>query len=197
MGTAQAHWSAVRRLLALVVAVLASSPVAAHAHGDEGTLEVLEATPDDTGSAVTYRVGLAYANDGDVVEGATVTATATLSGQDETASVTLADAGGGVYEGTVAFPRPGRWVVRFAATEPAAELQASFRVQPPPPTTAAPPVSTVVPTTTVPPEDATLADDEGGDDGPPAFLVVGVFVAGVLMLAAGTALVLRRRREEA
>jgi len=187
----------VRRVLTLVVILLALAPGVAHAHGDEGRLEVVNGTPDDTGSAVTYRVRLTYLNDGDPVDGATVTATPALQGQPPAEAVPMTGTGTGIYEATIGFASPGRWTVRFDAADPLATAETTFRVQPPPPTTEPSAVSTVPPTTTVPADGATLADDDGGSDGPPAFLVVGLVVAGVLLVGGGTALLLRRRRDAA
>jgi hypothetical protein len=186
----------VRRLLVLAVVVSAVLlPVqAASAHGDEGELEVLEATPSDVGSTVTYRVALTYAGDGDPVGGAVVTATAVLPGQPPQAPVTMPSSGDGVYEATVSFPSPGDWTVQFDSEDPVATLQVTFTVEAPPPTTEAPATSTVPPTTAVAPDEATLTDDDGGDDGPPAFLVVGLVVAGLLVVGGGVALFVRRRR---
>jgi hypothetical protein len=81
----------VRRLLAsaavLVVVLLPAD--AAVAHGDEGTLEVVDATPSDVGSSVTYRVALTYANDGDPIDGASVTPTAVLRGSTPEPPITM------------------------------------------------------------------------------------------------------------
>lgn len=178
------------------MAAVVGTSAPAHAHGDEGLLEVVESTPDDTGSSVTYRVLLRYVNDGDIVDGATVTAFATQEGETPSAPVAMTGVGQGIYEATIAFPATGNWRVVFEAAELGARVQDTFRVQPPPPTTVAPTTTSPPPTTAVPPEDATLADDEtSSSDGPPAFLIVGIVVAGVLMLAAGLALVVRRRRD--
>ncbi len=185
-----------RRLLALVVAVLALAPTAAHAHGDEVQLEVVEAIPSDVGSSVTYRVELSYVNDDDPIDGRAVTATAVLRGQPPAEPVTMDGAGQGIYVATISVPSPGAWTVQFDTTAPVATTQATFRVEPPPPTTAtAPTTPAAPPTSAVAPEDATLEEEDDDADGPPTFLIVGVVVAGVLMLGAGTALALRRRRE--
>lgn len=184
----------VRRLLLLAVALVLVAPQAAWAHGDEGELEVVEATPDDTGSAVTYRVRLTYANDGDPVGGATVTATASTVGEAPLAPVTFTPAADGVHEGTVAFPSPGDWSVRFESLDPEAGLTVSFTVaEPPPPTTAPPPTEPSAPPTST---DSTpsLADEGADDEGPPTGLIVGLVVSGLLVVGAGVALVVRRRR---
>ena len=106
----------------------------AAAHGDEVVLEVVEATPSDEGSSVTYRVALTYENDGDGINGATVTATAFLAGGDAAAPQVLTGTGAdGLYEGTVAFSAPGRWRVQFDAADPEAQTSASYRVAAPAP----------------------------------------------------------------
>jgi hypothetical protein len=179
--------------LAVTAAAVLLPAHAAMAHGDEGALEVVEATPSDVGSTVTYRVSLTYANDGDPVDGATVTATAVLQGQPPEPPITMTGANGGIYEATVAFPSAGAWNVQFAADDPVATAQVSFTVEAPPTTTEAPAASTVPPTSAVAPDDATLADDEGDSDGPPLFLFVGLAVAAAMLLSAGVALFIRRR----
>ena len=104
----------------------------AAAHGDEVVLEVVEATPSDEGSSVTYRVALTYENDGDGINGATVTATAFLAGGDPAAPQALTGTGtDGLYEGTIAFSAPGRWRVQFDAADPEAQTSASYRVASP------------------------------------------------------------------
>ncbi len=185
-----------RRLLPLLVAVAAllSTAAPAHAHGEEGRLEVVDATPSDEGSSVTYRVELTYLNDGDPVDGAEVTVTSRQQGQTPSAPQTMEPEGGGIYAATVAFPTPGNWTVQFDTAEPVATVQATFRVEPPPPTTVAPTTVPPPPTTAVESENASLADP-GESDEPPAFLVVGLIVAGVLVVAAAVALLIRRRRE--
>ena len=123
----------------------AADPAAAH--GDEVVLEVVEATPSDEGSAVTYRVALTYENDGDGINGATVTATAFLAGGDPAAPQALTGTGtDGLYEGTIAFSAPGRWRVQFDAADPEAQASATYRVPAP-----APPTTSAAPATTLPP----------------------------------------------
>ncbi len=186
-----------RRLLAAAVLLLAfGSAAPARAHGEEGHLEVVNAVPNGDGSAVTYTVELTYANDGDIVNGAAVTATVHQQGGGAQPPVDLAGAGAGWYSGRIQFPGPGQWRVTFATADPEATVEASYQVPEPPPST----TSTVpAPTTTAPPttevEDAALlADGSGGtDDGPPTGMVVGGLVAAGALLA-GTGVVLVRRR---
>ena len=193
----RARLCAVRRLLVLTVVALLALASPAAAHGDEGLLEVVAATPSDVGSDVTYRVSLVYANDGDAVDGATVTATAVLDGEPQQ-PVTLASAGEpGIYEGTVSFPTAGRWTVRFATEDPPARVQTTFRVEPPPPpTTAAPAPTTSGPPPTSTPVEPQLADEDTDSSGPPVGLIVGLVVTGLAAVAGGVALFVQRRRKE-
>ncbi|MET0913346.1 MAG: FixH family protein [Acidimicrobiales bacterium] len=187
---------------ALVAAVLgltllgAAGPAAAH--GDEVVLEVVEATPSDEGSAVTYQVALTYENDGDGINGATVTATAFLAGGDPAAPQALTGTGtDGLYEGTIAFSAPGQWRVQFDAADPEAQAQASatYRVPAPaPPTTSAAPAITLPPPTSVAVEPTLTEDDtETGGDDPPVGLFAGLAVAGLVFVGAAVYAVRRRR----
>jgi hypothetical protein len=184
----------VRRLLVLALVAFVFAPQAAAAHGGEGLLELVDQTPSDVGSDVTYRVSLVYVNDGDPVGGATVTATPSL-GDQIGSTITLEPAGDGIYEGTVSFPTPGRWTVRFATEDPPARLRTTFRVEPPPPPTTAAPV----PTTSGPPPTSTpiepqLADEDADDSGPPTGLIVGLVLTGLAAVVTATVLVVQRRR---
>ncbi len=132
----------VRRLLVLLVlgavALLGVAP--ALAHGEDGTLEVIDAVPTAAGNEVTYTLELTYANDGDPVDGAVVSATVRQPGAGPQDPIALASIGEGGYAGPVTFPGPGRWTVAFAAIEPAAEIEVTYQVPagPSPATTAAP-----------------------------------------------------------
>ena len=181
---------AVRRLLfcSLLVAVAALGTGPALAHGDEGALEVVDAVPTSAGDEVTYTLELTYANDGDPVDGAIVSATVRGPGGPRE-PIALASIGEGWYAGPVLFPGPGRWTVAFAAIEPAATVEATYEVP------AAPPPTTVAPTTTTvaEPVDADVASVNDVDEGPPAGLVIGAVLAGVALVAVIVILVLRRR----
>lgn len=184
----------VRRLLALlvlgVVTLLGVAPAAAH--GDDGTLEVVDAVPTPAGDEVTYTVELTYANDGDTVDGAVVSATVRGPGGPQE-PLAAASIGEGWYAVPIRFPGPGRWTVTFASVEPAATLEVTYEVPATPPsTTTAPPVTT---TTTPVPVDPTIVtdDDTDLDDGPPAGLIVGAVLAGAALVALVVILILRRR----
>ena len=193
--TADRHNGCVRRLLLfvpLVLTVLAGVDAGpAAAHGDEGILEVIDAVPNASGDEVTYTVELTYANDGEPVDGASVSATVRGPGTGLQEAVPLASIGGGWYAGPVIFPGPGRFTVAFAALEPVAALEAVYEVDAAPPST-----TTTAPTTTsAPPEvdPALVADDDDIDEGPPAGLIVGAVAAGAVLVATVIVLILRRR----
>ena len=94
--------------------------------------------PTSAGDEVTYTVELTYANDGDPVDGAIVSATVRGPGGPRE-PIALASIGEGWYAGPVLFPGPGRWTVAFAAIEPAATIEATYEVPATPPTTTIPP----------------------------------------------------------
>ena len=182
---------AVRRLLfcSVLLAVTAVGAGPALAHGDEGTLEVIDAVPTSAGDEVTYTLELTYANDGDPVDGAIVSATVRGPGGPRE-PIALASIGEGWYAGPVLFPGPGRWTVAFAAIEPAATVEATYEVPATPPTTTIPPTTTTEPTA----GDPDLAADEVDiDDGPPAGLIIGAVVTGAALITAAVVLILRRR----
>jgi YtkA-like len=183
-----------RFLAAAVILAALGSAAPASAHGDEGHLEVVNAVPNADGSAVTYTVELTYANDGDIVDGAAVTATVRQQGGGARPPVDLAGAGSGWYAGTIAFPGPGPWRVTFATAEPEATVEASYQVPEPTPSTTTTVATTTPPPTTEDEEAALLADDGGStDDGPPTGMVVGLTVAGALLIGTAVFLVIRRR----
>ena len=103
-----------KRLLVLIV-LLVALPTTAHAHGDTGTLELLEATVLDDG--VRYVVLLTYANDGETVPDTKVTVAV-----DGTAPVAMSYEGEGRYAATVPAPEGRAHDVVFSSEEPAATL---------------------------------------------------------------------------
>lgn len=181
-------------LLTAGALTLAAPP--AMAQEDEVQMEVVQATPDDTGSSVTYEVALTHVDGGDGINGASINAIGT-SDTASTSPVTLTPGDeDGIYEGTISFPEPGDWLVRMASADPVASLAVTFTVETPSPaTTAAPDPSTNGPPPTSTPIEPQLADDDDGSSGPPIGLVVGLAISGLLMLVvAGTLLIQRRRR---
>lgn len=106
--------------LALGVSAAAIAPLAG-AHGDDGVLTVISATPSGSSSAV--RVKLAYGTDGHPVDGATVTVVADDGAGTKVDPVAMTAAGSpGEYTATVAFPSAGTWNVRVTSVSPSATI---------------------------------------------------------------------------
>ena len=156
-----------RLLLAAIAAVLgALVPVAAQAHGEEGSFEVTSAAPAGD-LTVSYDLLLTYDDDGDAAVGATVTLTGEGPGGATVGPVALAPTGeSGHYGATVTFPTAGAWQLRISGTSPEALLVHPQSVTPVAvpttvaPTTAAPPTTsaaTVPPTTAAPSTPSTSA----------------------------------------
>jgi hypothetical protein len=187
-------------LAAVLVAllVLVAAPRGAAAHDGEGILVV--ETAEAEGTSIHYVVRLTWANDGHAALGATLTATVLgPGGATGAAPVQLTSVDqDGRYEGTVAFPDPGDWTVRFVAIEPETRFD---RAQPvaAPPTTAAPTTTVAETTTTAEPGDPGEAEatddaeeiaaagpadtDDGGFPVVPALiglLLVGAVAGGVV-----------------
>ena len=183
----------VRRILvpSLALVAILAAPAPASAHADTGTIEVVEAGP--TGDlARRYVVVLRYENDGDPVEGTTVTLTA--SGPDGGAvSTAMTGRGDGRYEADVAFPGPGVWGVRIASEEPTAVAERTETVGAPT-TTAATTTTTSTSTSTL----ASSSDGDGETDGESESGGGSVRPATVITLgiaALAIAFVLRRQRD--
>jgi hypothetical protein len=153
-----------RLLLGAIAALLvALVPVAAQAHGEEGSFEVTSAAPAGD-LTVAYDLLLTYDDDGDAAVGATVTLTGEGPGGATVGPVALAPTGeSGHYGATLAFPTAGDWQLRITGTSPEALLVHPQTVDPVAvpatatptvaPTTAAPPITTtagVQPTTAAP-----------------------------------------------
>lgn len=182
------------------VALVALMAPAALAHEGSGTLEVVSAVPGPDQS-IAYTVRLTYTADGHPAEGATLTAVAVDAAGTGATPVPLGPTGTpGEYYGTVTFPAPGTWTVRFTAVTPPATLEEPVEIAPPTssaPTTAGP-TTTGAPRTSRPATSSNVTDgvaagsDEGGTDGAPAGLVAAVVAA--LALGTGAVVVARRRR---
>ncbi len=168
------------------IAGVASTPLAAHAHGDDGVFSGVEATAADAADPLTasVRARLVYANDGDPAAGATITVEAL--GPAAAVVVPLRDNGDGTYEGAVTVGAPGAWTLRFVATTPAATTETGFTAEPPPTTTAPRPVSA---------RDRTDAADSDRGGGSSTALVVAVVAVLVLVAAGGTVAWSRRRAD--
>jgi hypothetical protein len=109
-------------LVALMAGVgaLAIAP-SAGAHGDDGVLSVVSATPSGTSSTVT--VELTYEGAGHPVDGATVTVVAD-DGAGRTIDPVPMGPGSapGQYTATVEYPSAGTWNLRVTAVSPAATV---------------------------------------------------------------------------
>lgn len=176
---------------ALLLLVALAAPAAAHEGA--GAIEVLSADPAGP-LAVSYRVRVVFRADGHPARDATVTAVAVApDGSSSTPQQLAATSEEGVYTGTVAFPTPGAWTVRFTAVTPAATLERPETLRPPP-TTASAPATT---TTTIAASVTTARTDEGGGGSGalPAVLAAAAATAAVLAaLAVGWWRPARRRR---
>lgn len=105
-----------KRLVLAVIALLLVAPIA-RAHGDAGTLELVE-TEQVSADSVRYVVRLTYENDGEPVPNKDVT----VATDDIAPQVMTYDADGR-YAATVTFPEPGEHAVTFAVAEPEATLE--------------------------------------------------------------------------
>lgn len=170
-----------RRWLAAVICVLLALAAPAAAHEGAGALEVLSADPAGP-LAVSYRVRLTFRADGHPARDATVTAVAlTPDGSSSTPQQLGPTAEEGVYAGTVTFPQPGAWTVRFTSVTPGATLERPETVTAPP-TTASTRASTTTTLASAPP---TATRDAGGSGSNVPALPVAV-IAGAAVLAALT-----------
>lgn len=186
----------VATVVAAVLLLVPASPAAAHE--GSGTITVEEADP-ATDTAVRYVVRLTWNNDGHPAAADLTTITAVPVGADGTAltPVTLEPVDDdGRFEGTIDFPGPATWTVRFTSIAPPATLEVPQEIAPPATTTTtageatSTTASEATPSTTL--DDATGdASDEGGDEGP-STAGSALFVV-LLLLLAGAALVLGRR----
>lgn len=107
-------------LLVVGVGVAAIAPMAG-AHGDDGVLAVVSATP--SGSSSTITVKLTFEGDGHPVDGATVTAVADDGAGAAIDPVPMAAAGSpGEYTARLEFPSAAVWNVRVTAVSPSATV---------------------------------------------------------------------------
>ena len=174
----------------VVIATLCTAVVGdeAEAHSDQGLLSV-EATTDDTGRRIIVTAKLTYANDGEPVSSADVSAFASSAADESTAPATLTPEGAGRYEGTLKVPSGGEWIVVVRSEQPMATANAPVVLPVDTPTT-----TTVAPTTTAELDrhesaSPTPRDDDDGNSTPRLVAVV-VIVCSVL---ASIVVVLRRR----
>jgi hypothetical protein len=153
--------------------------MAAAAHGDTGTLELVEQTPVDADS-VTFVVELTYEADGDAVSSAEITVTT-----DNVAPQVMTATGEGRYELTIDFPSPGDYPVVFSVTEPEAELVVQQVIA----------TTTITTAETSPPTSLPLAEQD--TEGSAAWLLVLMGVIVVTMVVVAVAFFRGRARRTA
>jgi hypothetical protein len=173
-----------RTALAVMAAFLTVAVAAgdAGAHSDQGLLALTAEAAADA-RVVMLVATLKYANDGDVVPNAVVTATATNAAGESTAPMTLQDAGEGRYRGELVLPSDGAWDVTVRSEDPVASASASVTVKTRPPSSTTPPPSSTL----------ELRPVDTDDDGP-NLLVRGAVVVAVVLVAGGAYAVVRRGR---
>lgn len=195
-------------LLAVIVAVLGVGALPAGAHGAEGELTLTKA--EQTGpTTVEVEVGIVYANDGHLAEGADVSATLTGPDGATVGPVELTRTGEAtsLYAATVDVTAVGEWSVAVTSTEPAGTTSGSVTVvEGFAPTTSAPeaPATTAPPGTEAPApvaevDDAPTTEEASADgaigdgDGFPSAAIVGASLALFAVVLVGGVLVARRR----
>jgi hypothetical protein len=175
-----------RAPLAVAAALLAFAVAGgeARAHSEQGLLALTAEAAADA-RVVSLVATLKYANDGDLVPNALVTASATNATGESTPPMTLTDEGAGRYRGELIVPSDGRWDVTVRSEAPVASASASVTVSARPPSAITPtPLSTLV---------IRPVDDDHGDAGP-NLLVVGVALVAVVLAAGGAYALVRRLR---
>lgn len=179
---------------------------AAYAHGGVAEIHINEATPGD--GSVAYEVHSTW-EDGDPIEDAQVTATATGPSGEQQTPVTMEHTEGGVYQGTVETPDPGSWGVQFTLLHPdagepatATDTQEIEAQAAPEPTTTEPPATESEPETAdlEASEEAAASEEaqaEEDDDSVSLILVAAVFlVVGAVVGAAFWAAVGGRKHDD-
>lgn len=195
-------------VLALVmgVGIAAIAPMAG-AHGDEGVLAVVSATPSGTSSTITVK--LTYEGDGHAVDGATVTVVAD-NGSGTALDPLPMNAGSaeGEYTATVEFPSAGTWNVRVTSVSPAATLTLTQDITSEPGVTAgtAPEESTTTadpaldeevtdsPTTVADGDDISATSESDDSDSSPLPWILGG-IAVVVIVAVSAVFVMRGRNQ--
>lgn len=145
-------------LLVVGVGVAAIAPMAG-AHGDDGVLAVVSATP--SGSSSTITVKLTFEGDGHPVDGATVTAVADDGAGAAIDPVPMTAAGSpGEYTARLEFPSAAVWNVRVTAVSPSATVTLTQDIAGPASTSSTPTESTPASTSEAP-VDGVTATREG------------------------------------
>ena len=199
-GTVSATQYVMKRLACVLLCLIASMaflPAIADAH--EGKAIINVESSEETGELErTYRVRIVWDNDLHAAKDATVTATGVSPNGSATTPVVLSavDADGR-YEGTLTYPSPGAWTVRFTVVTPPGTLEqpemlTTTTTSAPPPTTSAPPTGEVAApaTTTV----TSTAVSEPETEPLPSNTVAGtvILIVSVVTVLVGFAVVLRR-----
>ena len=190
-------------LLTMAAIVLGASP--ASAHGDEGVLEVVSATPSGTSSVITVK--LTYENDGEPVADATVTVAGDNGAGSDLAPVTMQPGStGGEFTATVDFPAPGTWTLRVTSVKPEAAVTLTQAIASDPQVTTesaggstpTPGEPSTAPSETVdggvPEITAEAASAQDENSGSPVWWIVGG-VAAVAAVAVGVVFVARGRNQ--
>lgn len=180
-----------RRLLALslLLAVVTVGATDAWAHSDDGEMTVTNAEQSGP-NTVQVQVGIVYANDREIADQASVTATLSGPNGATVGPVTLPLETGSLYGAAVDVPSPGPWQVDVTSTAPAASASATVTVTSAPeaaPTT--PPPNEVAQAPLAP----TSADPGNDDDSSPVLWIVLGAVA-MLVVAGGVVYAVQRSR---
>lgn len=134
--------------LAIAAAAIAQPVPAASAHEGKAIIAVEAADP-GTGLAVDYRIRVVWDNDLHPAKDATVTATGLApDGTTTTPTVLAAVDADGRYAGSLAYPAPGEWTVRFTVVTPPGVLERPQKVE-----------ASATPSSTIPSEVTTTAAD--------------------------------------
>lgn len=193
---ARRHWLAAAAVLGLAWMATAAPALA---HGDEGEMAVT--VVEQTGPATVHvEVGITYANDDDLAQDATVSAT--LAAPDGTTvgpvPLTLVDESSSKYGAEVEVPSPGTWSVAVTSTEPEAEASGTVEVSADAPATSTTSASSAssagTPTSSDEAgSDAAAAPAEDDDESSSGGLVLPLVVIGAVVAAVVGYAVARKR----
>ena len=149
-------------LLVVGVGVAAIAPMAG-AHGDDGVLAVVSATP--SGSSSTITVKLTFEGDGHPVDGATVTAVADDGAGAAIDPVPMTAAGSpGEYTARLEFPSAAVWNVRVTAVSPSATVTLTQDIAGPASTSSTPTGSTPASTSGAPVDGVTATREDTAEE---------------------------------
>lgn len=183
-----------RRAALLAALVLALVPAqSAAAHEGAGTISV-DAAQRTGPLQVRYRVTLRYLADSHPKDDGAVTVTSTLGGSRTVPTrlrATDATEDGG-YEGTVDFPSPGTWTVRFASVSPPVTMSIEQELLAQEVTTTTAPPTPAATATSAPVPTVPATEDSAGEA--PAWLTALGLVGAAAAVVAAALWVRRRRR---